>query len=110
MESRTSTRLEIKTPVGIEIVIPPTPVLPKEELGNVLFGHRVHRVGATFDFQRHFRHTFNRARRSSTTFLRLRFSNITPRLISEPDYSRFYRFELLLNPEPREIIHLSVCS
>lgn len=36
------------------IVIPPTPMFPKQEFGHVLLCHGVHRVGATFDFQGHF--------------------------------------------------------
>lgn len=36
------------------IVIPPTPMFPKQELGDVLLCYGVHRVRATFDFQGHF--------------------------------------------------------
>lgn len=85
------------------IVIPPTPMFPKQELGDVLLCYGVHRVRATFDFQGHFQSWL-----IELPNLPRSLQNIYYTMISVPGFPRDSqnRFELRLNS--REIAaHLS---
>ena len=91
-------------------VAPPTPVLPEKKLGGILFGHRVHRVGATLDFQRHPPNTLGSCPMLIGCAVDRSARSIALRVISELDYSPFYpgyRSELVSGFDPREIAHLS---
>lgn len=91
-------------------VAPPTPVLPEKELGGILFGHRVHRVGAALDFQRHPPNTLGSCPMLIDCAVDRSARSIAARAISELDNSPLYpgyRSELVSGFDPREIAHLS---